>query len=113
MFEAELKEGERADVLYLRGDMAFDTLKGIQRVVEKLISRGRQPLVIEMSKVEFVDSKGAAQILQLKYTLSMKKVAMACLQWKVRNVLERLHILDNYKVFKSEEEAVRLVHDIR
>ena len=112
MLEAKLEQTERADVLRLSGDLAIDTVKKLDGIVRKLAERGKHPLIIDMSELEFIDSRGAAVLIALNYKLTNKTIVFASVPHMIREVLSRMFIMDQFTVFKTVDEARRNIYKV-
>ncbi|MFH1537474.1 MAG: STAS domain-containing protein [bacterium] len=112
MFEARLELGDRADVLHLSGDLAIDTVKDLNGIVKELIARERHPLIVDMSELKFIDSRGAAVLIALNYKLKNKTVVLADIPYRIRVVLSRMFIMDQLTVFKTAEDARREIYRV-
>lgn len=110
MLEAKLEQAERADVLRLGGDLAIDTVKNLDGIMKELAGRGKRPIIVDMSELEFIDSRGAAVLIALNYKLRNRMIVLAGVPYTIRRVLSRMFIMDQFTVFKSVDEARRDIY---
>lgn len=109
MFEAKLELKEKADILRLRGEFAIDAVEKMKGITLKLAERDRHPLIVDMSGLKFIDSRGAAFLVSLKFKMKGKKIILAGPQKEVRRVLIRLFLMDQFTICKSVREAWRKI----
>ncbi len=102
----KIKSTQTTHVVSLKGELAFDTVGALKNYLDGLPELNRLPVVLDMSEVEFVDSKGAGFIVQLNERLSREGLFISELQPQIKEIFRRLFLLERLKVFKKTEEAV-------
>jgi anti-anti-sigma factor len=101
-----------ATLMSIVGDLSFETVGALKTQIERITADNRRPVVMDLSDVDFIDSKGAGFLLQMKQKLNDRKLALASVPSRVRNTLDRLHIVEQFRVFVSTDDALRWVKPI-
>ena len=86
MLTAILDDSGSADILRLSGDLAWDTVNLMKDATGVLEGREGSPLVVDLSGLEFIDSKGISFLLQLRFAFENN--------WMVSHVSEMAQLLD-------------------
>lgn len=105
-FDVETEYADGADVLRLRGDLAWDTAGILRDRLVELKERKGMPLIVDMAGLEFIDSKGISLILRARRALKDRDIALCSLPPRIREVLERLVVLDSFNVHKNLSVAL-------
>ncbi|HOX29170.1 MAG TPA: STAS domain-containing protein [bacterium] len=106
VFDISLKHDAKCNVIRLKGDLAHDTVGSVQASMQALTIGNMEPLVFDFSDLDFIDSKGAGFLLQLKQKAKGRKIVLVGLSSPIFNVLERLQVTEQYKVFRTLDEAM-------
>jgi anti-sigma B factor antagonist len=56
----------RGTVIYLRGDVDFDSHLDAERTIVDALETGADPVVVDLSQVPFLDSSGVRALLQAR-----------------------------------------------
>jgi anti-sigma B factor antagonist len=107
MLSIKVEHGAKAHVVVVAGDLAFDTSGRLREALQELAHANGLPVIIDMAGLEFIDSKGVALLVQAGQAFKRKGFALAGLRPEIRDVLDRLFLLDQFHVVKKVEEAVR------
>lgn len=97
-------------VLDINGDIVFNTLSEIREVVKQEMNEpDSSNLLINLSNVGMVDSAGVGFIVSMYKTILSRKggFALAEPNEEVKNVLQTVGLTRLFKIFDTEEEAVK------
>lgn len=108
MLKATFVNARIVDVLKLEGDLAWDTVTLMKDVKKALADREGVPLAVDLSGLEFIDSKGISFLLQLRFLVEGKPVSLVSIPENIRKVLERTFVLNRFFVYKSVTEIEEL-----
>lgn len=97
------------DVLKLEGDLAWDTVALMRDAKEVVSGRNGIPLVLDLSGLDFIDSKGISFLLKLRFMIEDKPVSLVSIPACIKTVLERTFVLNRFFVYKSISEVEDLV----
>ncbi|MFA6450647.1 MAG: STAS domain-containing protein [bacterium] len=104
---ATVKHETYANVIKVSGDFCFETVQMVRPVVEELFKLDRKGIIFDLSEVEFIDSKGAGFLLDVKRCLrNGRRVMLAAIPPQILAVLSRLMIAEQFKMCKTVEEAL-------
>jgi anti-anti-sigma factor len=93
------------DVLKISGDLAWDTMGLLKNSAEVLAGRNGIPLAVDLSDLEFIDSRGMSFLLWLKSAFLDKAFTLVALPENIEKTLERTFILDQFLVCKTIDEV--------
>jgi anti-anti-sigma factor len=93
-------------MIKLSGEMAGEYLDVLRMSIDEIKGENNLPVIIDMSGLTFIDSKGAAFLLNVKQKFNDRKIALATVPADVKNTLTRLHIDEQYRIFSNKEEAI-------
>jgi anti-anti-sigma factor len=105
---AIMDDSGSVDVLRIIGDLSWDTVYQINSSTEKLAGREGVPLVIDLSGLEFIDSKGIGFLLALRFAFKDKDVSLVCVPSDIKKVLERTFVLGRFHVYKNVSDVEAL-----
>jgi len=75
--------------------------------VNEILKQNKTGLVFDLSGVEFIDSKGAAFLLDVKKCVYGKRpVVLASVPAYILAVLSRMTIADRFRIFRSVDDAL-------
>ncbi|HPI78043.1 MAG TPA: STAS domain-containing protein [bacterium] len=94
------------NMIKLTGEMVGEYLEALIFAIDEVKSGNNLPVIIDMAGLTFIDSKGAAFLLNVKQKFNDRKIALAAVPADVRNTLARLHIDEQYRIFSNKEEAL-------
>ena len=109
MFNAEIRHEGRANVIYVSGEFSFDIVDRLQAAVDELKMKNQDPIVMDLSQVDFIDSKGAAFLIGMKQSFNGREVVLAGVPKNVHNVLLRLSVAERFRMFGTAEDALRRI----
>lgn len=97
-------------VLDLDGNLSLgDELSHLSKLVKDLVAAGKTRMVVNLKKVNFVDSSGAGTLVRCFTTAKAAggDLKLAEPTERFRQVMELTHLVKILKMFPSEEDAVR------
>jgi len=109
---AILDDSGLVDVLRISGELAWDTVQLMENTAGKLELRDGVPLVIDLTNLEFIDSRGIGFLLRLRFAYEDKAVSLASIPHNVRKVLERTFVLNRFFVSRSVSDVEEKMREI-
>ncbi len=109
VFDITVKREHAANVIRIVGELAQETIQQFIDVIENITSENKDPIIIDMSHIDFLDSKGAGYLLQMKQKLNGREVALAEVPESIHRVLMRLMVIDQFRTFKTLEDALKRI----
>ncbi|MHC4475335.1 MAG: STAS domain-containing protein [Planctomycetota bacterium] len=104
----ETQDYNEITVVELQGELDGDSAEQLQRVVTDIIGRGKTGIVLDMSAVGFVDSKGLEELLAWRDYCNENKCELR-LAGLDENCLKILEITRLEKDFLSYSELAQAV----
>ena len=104
---SSIKRRHEVNMIHLSGDLAFDTFDKIQLAIDRLQEKNGDPVVLDLSDVEYLDSRGASFLLSVKRQLSDRAVTLCAVPPFVYKVLSILGLTEQFRIFDSVEEAMK------
>jgi anti-anti-sigma factor len=105
----DVREGSDggAQALELSGELDAASAPALRERLAEVATRGKGPLVIDLSRLIFIDSTGLSVLVNAKRRLSRKDrgLAIVCPPGHVRRILEITQLLDMLGCHASTEEA--------
>ncbi len=102
------REGSRS-VVYVSGDIDLHSSPKLRETVLDLFQkRGQEKVILNLSKVPYVDSSGIASLVEGLQEAKKKnaRFVLVGLNESPRHVLELTRLLNVFEVAASEEEAL-------
>ena len=105
------KSNDGSEVIDLQGDMDFHSSPDVRRELTKLVDRQAAKILIDLKKVNYIDSSGLATFVELYQKMKRYggKLALFNLTQAVRSVFEIAKLDTIFKLANSEQDAVSLV----
>lgn len=106
--EIELKEANEIAVLDLSGQIDSFTAEELTKLMEAHINKGNFKVIVDLSKVDYLDSAGLTSLVNAKIKLS-KRIGDLCLvglKGKAREVFELAGVVDLFRIYDSQETAI-------
>lgn len=100
-----------ASLIEIQGDLDFHSSPDLRKELTKLIDRKAPKVLIDLKKVNYIDSSGLATFVELFQKMKQYngKLALFDLAPSVRSVFEIAKLDTIFKLAQSEQEAVSLV----
>ncbi|UCC94539.1 MAG: STAS domain-containing protein [Candidatus Omnitrophota bacterium] len=104
----EQKHGEII-ICALEGEIDINTSPELRKAFDGFTRRAIKKIVIDFSKVSYIDSSGLATLIELLQRL--KKIGghlrLSSLSQKVRNVFEVTKLDKLFEIFDTHEDAIK------
>ena len=99
------------ELIGLEGDLDFDSSPKVKQEFTKLVEKGAAKILINLRKVNYIDSSGLATFIELfqKIKRYKGKLVLFNLSDAVRNVFEIAKLDSIFHLAKSEQEAHSLI----
>jgi anti-sigma B factor antagonist len=105
----DVREGRDhgAQALELSGELDAASAPALRERLAEVATRGAGPLVIDLSRLDFIDSTGLSVLLNAKRRLTRRDrgFALVCPPGHVRRILEVTQLFDTLGCFDSADEA--------
>jgi anti-sigma B factor antagonist len=110
-FETTVSIVDGVRVVAIRGELDIATSPSVRGVLDEAASDGVRPLVIDLSRCEFIDSTGLAALLHGAKPAQNGESHLAIVSpdGELRRLLELTAIAQTIPVYASREEAVAAV----
>src|SRR5512139_1279992 len=107
--EIQTRKEKAAVVVTVKGRMDAVTAPEFEKNVIDLISKGEKTFVVNLGELDYISSAGLRSILALAKKLKEKegKIYLAGLRGPVEEVLKILGFSSMFKIFDSDESALR------
>jgi len=107
--QVNISEQEGVFICKAIGEVDINTAPQLKKAFERLIKEKREKIVINMEKVDYIDSSGLATLVELlknfrKYGARLKLVSLST---KVRSLFEITKLEKLFDIMEKEEDAVR------
>ena len=95
-------------IVSLEGDMDFQSSPDVRRELTKLVDQKSSKILIDLSKVGYIDSSGLATFVELFQKMKRYggKLALYNLTGAVRSVFEIAKLDSIFKLVSSKDEAL-------
>lgn len=95
-------------VCYIDGDIDINSSPMIKKSFDKLISQKSTKIVINLSKVTYVDSSGLATLVEIFKNMKSYggRMRLACMSSKIRSLFEITKLEKLFEILADEETAV-------
>ncbi len=89
------------------GDLIITNAKGFQRHIDQAIEKGTTDIIIDLSKVEYIDSFGIGVVVKTKSEIDKKKGRLRVfVNQTLLNLFEKCH-LDDYIDLELQEDSAQ------
>lgn len=106
--KVEVRQRGKATILDVRGQVTFETTPELR---EKLLGalEEKTTVLVNLSQVAYMDSSGIATLVEGLKTAQSQKASLGLfgLTKNTRNVLELVRLDKVFRIFESEDEALR------
>ncbi|MGE4296698.1 MAG: STAS domain-containing protein [Desulfovibrionaceae bacterium] len=106
---------ERDDILVIdvpRNGVSFDTAEVLEDFIIRFLDAGKTRIVLNMAKVDFIDSRGLGVLLALHSRSSQGgSLALCCILGKVGQVMSLTQMDRILNLFGTEDDAVAFLRD--
>jgi len=95
-------------VCHVDGEIDINSSPQIKKSFDKLISQKTPKLVINLSKVTYVDSSGLATLVEILKNMKSYggRMRLACMSSKVKSLFEITKLEKLFEIMVDEESAV-------
>ncbi len=96
-------------VLTLEGRLDAVSSKGLKDAVNELLKKEKSSIVLNMLKVDFIDSSGLGSLVSCLKTVNNERgdIRLASLQDQVRAILELTRLYRVFQIFDDSDTAVK------
>ena len=96
-------------VVELQGEFVHEVIKTFQDAASSVIAAGSTGLVLDMSKVGFIDSEGLEELLRVKDLCQRNtcQLKLAGLEENCTKILEITGLTQNFDIYDELAEAVK------
>jgi anti-anti-sigma factor len=107
-FGVEVRDDERAVVIGVSGELDLASSPELERELERGISSGAELLIIDLRRLEFMDSTGLSVLVRAhqKATESGKRLAVVKGPQQVQRLLSLTGVADRLTVVDTPEELL-------
>lgn len=107
--QISIEQKEGIAICRVDGEVDVNTAPQVKKSFERLIKEKRDKIVINMEKVDYIDSSGLATLVELlknfrKYGARLKLVSLTP---KVRSLFEITKLEKLFDISEKEEEALK------
>ncbi len=95
-------------VCYIDGEVDINSSPDIKKAFDKLISKKPPKIVINLSKVTYVDSSGLATLVEILKNMRSYggRMRLVNLSSKIKSLFEITKLEKLFEIMASEEEAI-------
>lgn len=111
--EIKLEMDHEVVILKLVGDLVAGTAEELKAQVAKLIDKKYLFILLDLGKVDFIDSSGLGSCMAINRDLTVKDglLACACLNENVRKVFRMTRADQKIMIFDAVNDAVAALTD--
>lgn len=107
--QINIDEKEGVSICRIDGEVDVNTAPQVKKAFERLIKDKKDKIIINMEKVDYIDSSGLATLVELlknfrKYGARLKLVSLAA---KVKSLFEITKLEKLFDISEKEEEAIK------
>jgi anti-anti-sigma factor len=106
----DVKENGRSggQALELAGELDAASAPALRERLAEIATRGKGPLVIDLTRLDFIDSTGLSVLLNAKRRLTRRGrgFALVCPPGHIRRILKVTQLLDTLDCHASREDAL-------
>ncbi|MDQ7826296.1 MAG: STAS domain-containing protein [Candidatus Eremiobacteraeota bacterium] len=98
-------------LIEVEGDIDFSISQKLKEELIGLVNRGKSKLIIDLSKVRYIDSSGleALTSTQSKARFHQGDVYLICSDMNIRKIFDITGLDEYIKIFETREKAVEQV----
>lgn len=106
--EIKLEMDHEVIILKLIGSLVANSAESLKEQTAKLIEKKYRFILLDLGKVDFIDSSGLGACIAIKRDLAAKDGVLACagMNENVRKVFRMTHADQKILVFDARQEAV-------
>ena len=95
-------------VCHIDGEIDINSSPAIKKSFDKLISQKTQKIVINLSKVTYVDSSGLATLVEMLKNMRSYggRMRLACMSAKIKSLFEITKLEKLFEILADEETAI-------
>jgi anti-sigma B factor antagonist len=95
-------------VCYIEGEIDINTSPGVKKSFDKLISSKTPKIIINLSKVTYVDSSGLATLVEILKNMRSYggRLRLSNMSSKVKSLFEITKLEKLFEIIAGEEEAI-------
>jgi anti-anti-sigma factor len=106
-FKVRSEEQDGVLVIAVEGELDMDTAAGLERELERPLEGGPGPLLLDLSRCEFIDSTGIALIVRARQALDGSgQLALCGLSDQVKRVLAITGLEETIPTHRDREQAL-------
>lgn len=107
--QVNISEKDGISICKVDGEIDINTAPQVKTKFDNLIREKKEKIIINMEKVNYIDSSGLATLVELlknfrKYGARLKLVALSA---KVRSLFEITKLEKLFDILEKEEEAIK------
>ena len=104
----EIRRLDQAVAVDISGDVDLHRSPALREILAKLIDEDPGRLVLNLADVGYMDSSGAATLVEALQRIQRKKgrLQMHSLKPRVRSIFEIARLESIFEIYSSEEEAL-------
>lgn len=105
----KIKDQEGVAICHISGEINIDTIAELKKAFKKIIDNKTRKVLLNFEAVDYIDSAGLACLIELSRNLKSVQGIMflSSLDPKVSSVLSITKLDRVFKIFDTEEEALR------
>jgi len=113
MKAAAKKFGQTGAILQLSGEIDLYSATELWRILSLILDTGRNQLILDFGKVEYLDSSGVGVIINLLQTLKKQngRLLVSGLQGMPKQVLQMSNIISLLQLCDSLEQGMALLSE--
>ncbi|MFH1190235.1 MAG: STAS domain-containing protein [Candidatus Omnitrophota bacterium] len=103
---SEMKDGTA--VCYVDGEIDINTSPGLKKSFDKLIAAKTPKIVVNLSKVTYVDSSGLATLVEILKNMRTYggRLRLSNMSQKIKSLFEITKLEKLFEIMADEQEAV-------
>jgi len=96
-------------ICVIEGEININTSPELRKVFDGLIRNSEKKVIIDFSKVSYIDSSGLATLIELFQRLKKigGHVRLANMSQKTKNIFEITKLHKLFEIFENREEAIK------
>ncbi|MGQ9628940.1 MAG: STAS domain-containing protein [bacterium] len=107
------REGNQVVVLSLRGYVSVSEVERLREQLSEILTRGCTNVLLDLSRVESMDSCGLGAIVRVRRSLKMRggNFGVFGLNRRMQKLFETTRLSEIVRVFGSGEEGIKSIGD--
>jgi anti-sigma B factor antagonist len=100
---------DQLSVMALNGELTAETVDPFQKLAKERIEKSTRDFVLDVTGMEFIDSRGLEALLWLQETVgeNLGQVRLAAVQDNVRKILEMTRLAARFDAHPDVDSAIR------